>query len=77
MKKKYLLLFVACFSILLGFSFSSKTVNAAPWGAKTLYTTPKRTRGTWYYKEGHKIKKWHITAHTSNGRKLYKILPNR
>lgn len=77
MKKKYLLLFVTFFSILLGFSFSGKTVSAAPWGAKKLYTTPKKVRGTWYYKEDHKIKKWRITAHTSNGRKLYRMLPNR
>lgn len=56
---------------------TSQNVKAASWGAKTLFTTPKATRGTWYYKEEEEIKRWKITAHTSNGRKLYKILPTK
>ena len=58
-------------------SCSNQTVSAASWGAKTLFTTPKATRGTWYYKENGKIKRWKITAHTSKGRKLYKVLPEK
>lgn len=53
------------------------TVNAASWGAKTIFTTPKATRGTWYYKEDGKIKHCKITAHTLNGIKLYKVLSEK
>ena len=59
------------------FSKSNHNVNAASWGAKSLFTTPKATRGTWYYKEDGRIKHCKITAHTVDGRKLYKILPEK
>ncbi|MCT7762189.1 MAG: hypothetical protein N4R47_04375 [Lactobacillus crispatus] len=49
-------------------------VDAASWGAKNLFTTPKETRGTWYYKQEGKIKKLKITTHTFNKIKLYKML---
>ena len=47
------------------------------WGAKEVFTTPKSTRGTWYYKEKGKVKKFSITAHTVNGLKLYKRLKGK
>lgn len=75
MKKRWVVLSLA---VLMGLSFTgmhSSKVQASSWGAKVLYTTPKTTRGTWYYKDHGKIKKWVITAHTSCGKKLYKILP--
>ena len=49
-------------------------VDAASWGAKNLFTTPKKTRGTWYYKHEGKIKKLKIATHTFNKIKLYKML---
>lgn len=52
----------------------AKTSTAAKWGATKVYTTPKATRGTWYYKQNGKINKLTITAHTVNGKKLYKVL---
>lgn len=76
--KKHLLLLLAFLSFgLLGLAGNSKTAQAAPWGARKVYTTPKATRGTWYYKEGHHIRRWKITAHYSHGRKLYRVLPSK
>ncbi|NRN90341.1 hypothetical protein [Lactobacillus helveticus] len=77
MKKKFLMGLMLGLLILTFGTANSKKTEAAAWGAKEVFTTPKVTRGTWYYKEGHKIKKWRITAHTSDGRKLYKVLPEK
>ncbi|MDD6407427.1 hypothetical protein FYJ61_07095 [Lactobacillus equicursoris] len=77
MERKYRLILA---SLLVTNLFAVTIVNpvsAAPWGAKKLYTTPKATRGTWQYKDGRKTKKLKITAHTSNGRKLYRVLPTK
>lgn len=77
MKKRFWLLLTA---VLLSLGFISARpakVNAAPWGAKTVFTTPKKTRGTWYFKQGKKIKHFKITAHTVNGTKLYKALKGK
>lgn len=78
MKKKFLLL-LSAFLLVLGLaSVSSKTdaatIKATDWGAKKVFTTPKKTRGTWYYKEDKKVKKFKITAYTIDGVKLYKDL---
>ncbi len=74
MKKKFLLFFTALL-LILGFAgMHNQKVSAAGWGAKTLYTTSKATRGTWYYKDGHHIIKTTITAHSVDGVKAYKIL---
>lgn len=78
MKKKFLLL-LSAFLLVLGLaSVSSKTdaatIKATDWGAKKAFTTPKKTRGTWYYKEDKKVKKFKITAYTIDGVKLYKDL---
>lgn len=56
---------------------NTNTVSVASWGPKELYTVPKVMRGTWYYKESGKIKKTKITAHSMDGRKLYKQLPSK
>lgn len=77
MKKKWAIGLILSILLICGFSISTNKVSAASWGAKELFTTPKATRGTWYYKEHGKIKKWRITAHTSHGRKLYKMLPSK
>lgn len=80
MNKKNLVKLTTVVTLLAGVAYiscSNQTVDAASWGAKTLFTTPKATRGTWYYKENGKIKHWKITAHTSKGRKLYKVLPEK
>ncbi len=76
-KKHFIILTSILLVLIIGLTVNKEKVDAAPYGASQLYTTPVATRGTWYYKENHKIKKWVITAHTSNGRKLYKILPNK
>lgn len=55
----------------------SQKVEAAPWGAKKLYTTPVAARGTWYYKESGKINRFKLTKHTVWGYKLYRVLPKR
>lgn len=74
MKKKRFWLFVAL--LLVGFmGMHSQKVEAAPWGAKKLYTTPVAARGTWYYKERGKIKSVKITKHTFDGKKMYYRLP--
>lgn len=74
MKKKISMLLIAIL-LMLGLSSTlTAKVSAASWGAKKVYTTPKRTRGNWYYKKNGKIKKLRITTHTLNGVKLYKIL---
>lgn len=77
MKKKIVFLLTALLTVCLLAGMKAQKVSAAPWGARSLYTTPGRTRGTWYYKEGHHIRRWRITAHTSDGRKLYKVLPEK
>ena len=82
MNKRNFLKIISIIVIAIGigsitFSKSNHNVNAASWGAKSLFTTPKATRGTWYYKEDGRIKHCKITAHTVDGRKLYKILPEK
>ncbi len=78
--KKKLLLFLGAILLILGFAKLSSvnadaaTIKATDWGAKKVFTTPKKTRGVWYYKEGKKVKKFKITAHTIDGVKLYKEL---
>lgn len=72
--KKRILLFVVTFLTILGIaSVHTTTVDAASWGAKKIFTTPKATRGVWYIKNGG-IHKFKITAHTDNGAKLYQPL---
>ncbi|MDD6407426.1 MAG: hypothetical protein PUF82_05455 [Lactobacillus equicursoris] len=44
------------------------------WGATKKFTTPKATRGTWYYKDSGKIVKLKIDANKVNGIPLYKLL---
>lgn len=61
----------------VSFNNLNHNVNAASQGVKALFTTPKATRGTWYYKEDGKIRYCKITAHTVDGRKLYKVLPKK
>ncbi|NRO65214.1 hypothetical protein IMAU40088_01906 [Lactobacillus helveticus] len=82
MNKRNFLKIISIIVIAIGissitFSKSNHNVNAASWGAKSLFITPKATRGTWYYKEDGRIKHCKITAHTVDGRKLYKILPEK
>ena len=82
MNKRNFLKIISIIVIAIGigsitFSKSNHNVNAASWGAKSLFTTPKATRGTWYYKEDGRIKHCKITAHTVDERKLYKILPEK
>lgn len=82
MNKRNFLKIISIIVIAIGigsitFSKSNHNVNAASWGAKSLFTTPKATRGTWYYKEDGRIKHCKITAHTVDGRKLYKISPEK
>lgn len=82
MKKRYLFLlsllaFLSVFAV--GMQSQSETVKASnPYGIARKYTTPKATRGTWYYRETGKyssdkktIYKVKITAHTAAGNKLY------
>ncbi|GAA3635590.1 hypothetical protein GCM10022297_12880 [Lactobacillus hamsteri] len=82
MKKRYLFLlsllaFLGVFTV--GMQSQSQTVQAAnQYGIARKYTTPKATRGTWYYRETGKyssdkktIYKVKITAHTAAGNKLY------
>lgn len=71
-------LIVISFTILMGLGLTgmqASKVQANSWGTKVPYITSKQARGTWYYKENGTIKKLVITAHTSRGKKLYKILP--
>lgn len=76
--KKKVLLFVAAFLMVLSFaSVHTNTASAASWGATKLFTTPKKTRGVWYHKEDGKIFRTKITAHTINGRKVYKALKGK
>ena len=77
MKKKVVLFFTALLVVLGLASVHTQKADAASWGAKKVFTTPKRTRGTWYYKEDGKVKKFKITAHTVNGVKLYKVLSDK
>lgn len=76
--KKRILLFVVTFLTILGIaSVHTTTVDAASWGAKEIFTTPKATRGVWYVKNGGLMSKFKITAHTDNGAKLYQPLTNK
>lgn len=77
MKKKVFTV-LAALALVFGISFTlTNSAQAASWGAKTLYTTPKSVRGTWYAKQGKKVKKYTITAHTLNGVKMYKPLSDK
>lgn len=54
--------------------YNAKPVSAAnQYGIAKKFTTPKATRGVWYYKEkgSDKIKSLKITKHTAAGYKLY------
>ncbi|RVU73335.1 hypothetical protein [Lactobacillus xujianguonis] len=68
-------------SLLVGlslFAINSQPAHAADeWGARKVFTTPKATRGTWYYKEHKKIKKLVVKAHTLDTYKLYKPLTGK
>lgn len=78
MKKSILkVLFVVVLVLGLGFAFQTKNVNAEVWGAKKAYVTPKSARGVWYYKDGKKIRRLHITRSSVNGLKLYQVLPDK
>ena len=79
MKKKVVIFFTALLVILGLASVNTQKAKAATntWGAKEVFTPPKSTRGTWYYKEKGKVKKFSITAHTVNGLKLYKRLKGK
>lgn len=82
MNKRNFLKIISIIGIAVGvgsvsFNNLNHNVNAASQGAKALFTTPKATRGTWYYKEDGKIRHCKITAHTVDGRKLYKVLPKK
>lgn len=76
MKKRILVIISTLLLLLVGFGFNANQAKAA-WGAKSLYTTPIATRGTWYYKQKGKIKTLKINAHTLNGVKLYKALSDK
>lgn len=56
---------------------NNKNVYAASWGATKVFTTPKKTRGTWYFKEDGEMEKVTITAHTVNKLKLYHELKGK
>lgn len=77
MKRKLILFLTACSIIFSVALINQRKASAALWDAKSLYTTPKQTRGTWYYKKNGKIKKLRITAHTFDKVKLYKMLSNK
>ncbi|MCT3402819.1 hypothetical protein [Lactobacillus helveticus] len=78
MDEEKVVLFFAAFLVVLGFaSVHANTANAASWGAKKIFTTPKKIRGVWYHKENGKIVRTKITAHTVNGLKLYKVLKGK
>ncbi len=82
MNKRNFLKIISIIGIAVGvgsvsFNNLNHNVNAASQGVKALFTTPKATRGTWYYKEDGKIRHCKITAHTVDGRKLYKVLPKK
>ena len=48
------------------------------WGATKLFTTPKATRGTWYYRDyKNHLQKLKITTHTINGVNIYKNLSEK
>lgn len=72
--RKQLVLLLTTILLVLGLGITPSKVQAASWGVTKMYTTPKNTRGTWYFKDDGKIKKLKITAHTLNGKKLFKIL---
>lgn len=73
--KKKILLFVSLLAGLLFFVSTPTYASKIPkgYGIAKVFTTPKATRGTWYYREkGDKnISKVKITAHTIDGKKLY------
>lgn len=77
MKKKVLLFFTALLVILTFVGFNSENAKAASWGATQVFTTPKRTRGTWYCKEDGKVKKFRIATHAVDNVKLYNILTGK
>ncbi|WP_265668423.1 hypothetical protein [Lactobacillus amylovorus] len=80
MRKRYLFLMslVAFFSIFFVGMQSQNVHAASQYGIARKYTTPKATRGTWYYRETDKfssdkktIHTLKITAHTADKNKLY------
>ena len=80
MRKRYLFLMslVAFVSIFFVGMQSQNAYAASQYGIASKYTTPKATRGTWYYRETDKfssdkktIHTLKITAHTANKDKLY------
>ncbi|MDM8277021.1 hypothetical protein QUW33_06145 [Lactobacillus gallinarum] len=74
MKNKLIIFMTTALFMLAIIVMGQNRVDAASWGAKNLFTTPKKTRGTWYYKHEGEIKKLKITTHTFNKIKLYKML---
>ena len=72
MKKKFLVIlaFLSCLS-LFAINKTQNVQAANKYGISRKYTTPKVTRGTWYYLEDGKMNKIKITAHTAAGSKLY------
>lgn len=72
MKKKFWLLFTILFSLAISFMTTTNNANAVAYGARS-YTTPRATRGTWYFKSHKNIaampatvlyKKIRITKHS-------------
>lgn len=75
MKKRFLIIFsfLAFFSLFAAGYKAEKVEAVSQYGIVRKFTTPKATRGTWYYRQkGDKnIYKVKITAHTAAGDKLY------
>lgn len=75
MKKKILFLMSLLAALTIGLiGYKAEPVSAAnQYGIAKKFTTPKATRGVWYYHEkgSEKIEKLKITKHTAAGYKLY------
>lgn len=75
MKKKFMFLMSLLAVVTVGLiSYNAQPVSAAnQYGIAKKFTTPKATRGVWYYKEkgSKKIESLKITKHTAAGDKLY------
>lgn len=76
MKTKKWKLVLAVVALFVGFvtvSSQSNQVEAARYGRGKQVTVPKAYRGTWYsYDRGVDLKKVRFTAHTMNGKRIYK-----
>lgn len=75
MKKRGLFLIsLLALVVTFGLVNNSKPVQAVnQYGIAKKFTTPKSTRGVWYYREkgADEIRTFKITKHTANGYKLY------